>query len=116
MPSHEEHCKHSFERYGVRGDDIHTWIDEPCRIYGVSHRKVRHGLDDLDIAVKTFGAKYGDDMVRNIYLDHQFLDSKEKSVKQEFQPIPIKQIQPQQQITLSQHAFRAVIWFFIIGC
>ena len=34
MPNHEEHCLHSEQRYGVRGDDIHAWMDEPCKIAG----------------------------------------------------------------------------------
>jgi hypothetical protein len=77
MPNNEEHCLHSLKRYNVSGNDIHAWIDEPSRLYGTSHRKVRHGLEDLKIAIKIFGEKYGDDVVRNIYLDHIFLDSKE---------------------------------------
>lgn len=33
MPNNEEHCQHSLKRYGTRGNDIHTWIDEPSRMY-----------------------------------------------------------------------------------
>ena len=34
MPNHETHCQHTLARYGVRGDDIHSYIDEPCKVAG----------------------------------------------------------------------------------
>src|SRR4030067_1301123 len=77
MPNHEEHCLHSLERYGVRGDDIHSWIDEPSQIAGSSHRKYRHDLNSLPIAIQMFGEKYGDELVETIFLDHLKADSEE---------------------------------------
>ncbi len=77
MPSHEEHCAHSLKRYGVRGDDIHSWIDEPSQILGGSHRSERHDISSMETAIEMFGSKYGDNKVRQIFLDHLFLDSKE---------------------------------------
>jgi hypothetical protein len=77
MPQHEEHCEHSFKRYGVRGDDIHTWIDEPSAISGGSHRQFRHDLNSLPLAIQLFSNKYGADMVENIFLDHLKADSEE---------------------------------------
>jgi hypothetical protein len=77
MPNHEEHCKHSFERYGVRGDDIHSWIDEPSEIDGYNHRRFRHSVQDIPIAVKVFGVKYSAETVENIFLDHLKADSEE---------------------------------------
>jgi len=75
MPDHETHCLHSLKRYGVRGDEIHTWIDEPSQFFAGSHRQFRHDFETINEAVKVFGIKYGDEMVRNIVLDHWKLDS-----------------------------------------
>ena len=81
MPSHEEHCLHSLKRYGIRGDDIHSWMDEPSQVSGATHRKFRHDLKSLPIAIKIFGKKYGDEMVENIFLDHLKADSEEDRLK-----------------------------------
>ena|SRR3972149_3312694 len=77
MPNLEEHCKHSEKRYGVRGEDIHSWMDETSQIAGKSHRKYRHDLKSIPIAIQIFGAKYGADVVENIFLDHLKADSEE---------------------------------------
>ena len=82
MPGHEEHCLHSQKRYGVRGDDIHSWIDEPSVVAGVLHRNYRHDLGSLPIAIQIFGPKYGADMVENIFLDHLKADSEENRKKE----------------------------------
>jgi hypothetical protein len=81
MPEHEEHCLHSEKRYGVRGDEIHSWMDEPSAIAGGSHRKFRHSLEDLPTAIQMFGKVYGEDMVENIFLDHLKADSEEERQK-----------------------------------
>jgi len=78
----EEHCQHSLKRYGVRGDEIHKWIDEPVRIAGRSHRQFRHDLASLPMAVKMFEAKYGADTVKNIFLDHLSADSLTEPMKE----------------------------------
>ncbi|MDT8782289.1 MAG: hypothetical protein IAX22_06545 [Candidatus Bathyarchaeota archaeon] len=77
MPNNEEHCQHSLKRYGVRGDDIHSWMDEPSTVVGVTHRNYRHDLSSLPIAIQLFGKIYGADMVENIFLDHLKADSEE---------------------------------------
>jgi len=77
LPQLEDHCKHSFKRYGIRGDDIHSWMDEPSQLSGGSHRTYRHDLESLPIAIKMFEAKYGAEMVENIFLDHLKADSEE---------------------------------------
>ena len=77
MPSHEEHCEHSLKRYGVRGDEIHAWMDEPSQVAGVSHRNFRHDLSSLSTALQLFGKIYGADVVENIFLDHLKADSEE---------------------------------------
>ena len=77
MPDHEEHCLHSEKRYGIRGDDIHQWIDEPSQIAGSSHRNYRHDLESMPIAIEAFGKIYGAEMVENIFLDHLKADSEE---------------------------------------
>jgi len=77
MTRHEEHCQHTLKRYGITGDDIHKWMDEPSQISGASHRQFRHDLDSLPIAIDVFGKKYGAEMVENIFLDHLKADSEE---------------------------------------
>ena len=83
MPNHEEHCLHSEKRYGVRGDDIHAWIDEPSQVSGGSHRNYRHNLSGLQTAIQVFGKIYGAEMVENIFLDHLKADSEEKRKQDE---------------------------------
>jgi DNA-directed RNA polymerase subunit RPC12/RpoP len=82
MPDHEEHCLHSLKRYGIRGDDIHSWIDEPVAVAGASHREYRHSLESLHAAIQIFGSKYGADAVENIFLDHLKADSEENRKKE----------------------------------
>ena len=91
MPNHEEHCQHSFKRYGVRGDDIHSWIDEPSQIMGGEHRKFRHDLASLPICLDVFKDKYTPDMIENIFLDHLKADSEEGREKRQ-ENIPQKYI------------------------
>ena len=83
MPNHEEHCLHSEKRYGVRGDDIHAWIDEPSQVSGGSHRSYRHDLSSLQTAIQVFGKIYGAEMVENVFLDHLKADSEEKREQDE---------------------------------
>ena len=83
MPDHEEHCRHSEQRYGVRGDDIHWWIDELSGPLGSSHREFRHNAyRDLPMVYRIFGQKYGNDIAREIFLDHITLDVKERASNQ----------------------------------
>jgi hypothetical protein len=77
MPSIEEHCQHSERIYGVRGEDIHNWIDEP------SQRKCRHDLNSVQTAIQIFGKLYGVEMVENIFLDHLRADSEEQKRRAE---------------------------------
>lgn len=78
MPSHEEHCQHALKRYGVRGDDIHQYLDEPCRFVGQGHREFRHDSNTLKLVGQIFGKKYGRELAENIALDHIMLDHKEE--------------------------------------
>jgi hypothetical protein len=71
MPGHEEHCRHSLEIYGFRAEDIHTWMDAPSQIYGSSHRWTRH---DLALIPRKFINEYGEELTRQIMLDHILLD------------------------------------------
>lgn len=71
MPNREEHCRHSFEMYGVRAEDVHAWMDEPSKIYGPRHRHTRH---DLKLIPMKFVEKYGEELARAIMLDHILLD------------------------------------------
>ncbi|MGD6852476.1 MAG: hypothetical protein ACQCN6_10505 [Candidatus Bathyarchaeia archaeon] len=75
MPDNEIHCKHTLENYGIDGKEIHIWIDEPCKIYGSSHRQVRHNVEGIKDAVRIFGAKYGEEIVKKVMIDHILLDA-----------------------------------------
>jgi len=81
----EEHCSHSLTRYGVEGRDVHQWMDEPVKIYGFQHRKLRHLIDKPpQFAID----KYGLILAQNIILDHLIADKlqplKEKLPFKEF--------------------------------
>jgi hypothetical protein len=56
------------------GKRIHDWIDKPVSVLGVNHRVERHGIDSLPIVVKLFGGIYGDELAKNIFLDHLVAD------------------------------------------
>lgn len=77
MPNHEEHCQHSFNRYGVRGDDIHTFLDQPCKLAGRGHRTFRHDTKTIKLVGEMFGKKYGKTLAENIALDHITADHEE---------------------------------------
>lgn len=79
MPDREVHCQHTFQRYGVRGDDIHIWIDEPVTIAGPHHRQYRHDIESLSIAIEVFKGKYNSEIIKNIFLDHLTLDKASNS-------------------------------------
>jgi len=58
-------------------------MDEPSGVAGASHRRFRHGLEDLPTAIQTFGEKYGAETVENIFLDHLKADSEEERKNKE---------------------------------
>ena len=72
MAGHERHCRHSYELYGEPAGDIHRWMDEPARIYGPGHKWTRH---DIKIIPKGFIDKYGEELARQIMIDHILMDS-----------------------------------------
>jgi len=74
MPDHEEHCQHSLQRYGVRADDIHSFLDEPSKEFGPAHREFRHDSETVELVGEMFGAKYGCEVAENVALDHIMLD------------------------------------------
>lgn len=79
MSSNRKHSDRSRRRYGYGGEDVHRWMDEPFRLYGSSHRKVRHEPDQE--IPKVFLEKYGEELARNLMLDHILYDkSSEKPV------------------------------------
>ncbi|MCJ7633013.1 hypothetical protein MUP77_11560, partial [Candidatus Bathyarchaeota archaeon] len=84
MPTYEEHCQHSLARYGVRGDDIHRYLDEPSRRFGQSHRQFRHDTETIKLVGKLFGSKYGKEMAENIALDHITADHEEERKRDGF--------------------------------
>lgn len=77
MPLNDEHVQHTLKKYDVMGDDIHKWMDEPSRIAGNDHRRFRHDPDQE--IPSCFIEKYGEDLARNILLDHIYLDTLNKS-------------------------------------
>lgn len=78
IPQHEEHCQHSLKRYGIRGDDIHSYIDEPSKSYSQSHRQYRHDSNTVKLVGEMFGRKYGRELAENIALDHIMADHEEE--------------------------------------
>src|SRR4030042_1705722 len=72
MGNKDEHCRYTFERYGVTGEDIHKWMDEPAKISNVGHRKYRH-IPSQSVP-KMFIEKYGFHLARYIIIDHILLD------------------------------------------
>jgi len=72
MPSLREHCLLTEQRYGVTGMDIHKWMDEPVKLFGPTHRLVRH--DKYQELPKQFIEAYGSDLAYNIMLDHLLAD------------------------------------------
>ena len=71
--NHEEHCQHSFKTTGVRGDDIHSYIDR-CPYMGKNHRIVGHTPEDLVQLLEHFKGKYPEQIIRDIFYDHLILD------------------------------------------
>ena len=91
MKSLREHQDHTNITYGVMIQDvsdktdrplveidggklIHEWVDGPVSVLGVNHRIERHGIDSLPTVVKLFGGIYGDELAKNIFLDHIVAD------------------------------------------
>ena len=75
-------------------------MDEPSQILGGSHRRERQDVDSLDTAVSIFGDKYERDVVRQVFLDHLLLDSKEKENKPPATTEPYSLYTPDQPKTL----------------
>ena len=60
MPNVDTHCKISKERtQGNEFRELHEWMDEPQKYFGINHRLERHSLTDVykDYVEKTFGGK-----------------------------------------------------------
>lgn len=74
MPNNEEHARHSYDRYGLHAEDLHRWMDEPHKLYGSSHRWVRHQNDDVKNPPKWAIDKYGLERTRDVMMDHILLD------------------------------------------
>ena len=77
MPNYKEHCEHTLSKYGVSGEDIHTWMDEPVRFCGQSHRQFRHNSNTVKEVGRIFGSRYGRELAENIAIDHIMLDMKQ---------------------------------------
>ena len=49
MPNLRTHCAISKKRTGYGFEELHKWIDEPCKRLGTNHRIERHYLNDKDM-------------------------------------------------------------------
>ena len=74
MPSHEEHCQDSLERYGKRFDKLYHWLDEPSTALGIDHRIHRHDPVSTPKLAKELFGEFADQAC----LDHLRLDELEK--------------------------------------
>jgi hypothetical protein len=79
MPNLDEHSKHTKDRYGIEGRDIHSWMDEPCKIFGASHRKVRHDVAGIKDGLRLFSSKYSFEDIERVMVDHILLDVEDSS-------------------------------------
>ena len=75
----------------MEGSDIHTWMDEPVKVYGSAHRVFRHISEWIP---KVFFDKYGEDLARNIMLDHIIYDKSNVDHKTTEQNLFIRKILP----------------------
>jgi hypothetical protein len=107
MPNHEEHCLHSQRRYGIRGDEIHSWMDSPAREHGVFHRRFRHDPSSVRVVGDIFGNKYGKDLAEAVAWDHIFYD-------REMTTLNRNQYTPQNRVPLRGNA-RLVLTSFKIA-
>lgn len=80
MPNIERHSKSTRIRYGIEAKDFHHWIDEPLKVCGASHRKYRHKSNIM--IPQEFVFKYGEEMCRNVLLDHIVLDNVTKGMRE----------------------------------
>ena len=71
MANLSEHSRHTLKRYGVTGESIHRWMDEPSQIDG-EHRRFRHEVN-TEIP-REYIKEFGEELSRNILLDHIDLD------------------------------------------
>ena len=81
MPLFKEHGDQSEKLYGVRGDDLHEWIDAPVVIDGPKHRSFRHSANCVILHMFN---KYGEKLARNILLDHLVLNKIEDEGASEY--------------------------------
>jgi hypothetical protein len=73
----EEHSKFTFSKYGVRGEDIHTLMNEPSILWGLKHKHNRH-IPNQSIP-NSFIEKYGETLAKNIMIDHIILDQESEN-------------------------------------
>jgi hypothetical protein len=89
VPSRSVHVEHSLKRYGIAGEDIHAFIDEPVKVKGGKHREFRHDSETVKLVGKLFGGKYSVEVAENIALDHIMLDH-EADIKRDL-PISVRE-------------------------
>jgi len=79
MPGVTEHSRITKKRYGVSGENVHRWMDEPQKLFGSNHRTVRHGIEQEIPSI--FVDEYGEELARNIMIDHILLDNDPNSIR-----------------------------------
>jgi len=100
-PNLLEHANHTKEIYGITGEDIHKWIDNPVKLFGVNHRTIRH--DPNQDIPKIFIDKYGLELARNIIIDHMILDLSSNK------PIPTTLLKSKYKPKLDKENFKKVL-------
>lgn len=80
-----DHADHTEKRFGIRGEDIHQWIDgffehedldtsirsnDIFRNDPYDHRKFRHCREALEEAYREFGSHYAKHDIKNIFETH----------------------------------------------
>jgi len=86
MPSLNVHCAVSRERTGFNFKELHQWIDEPYRKYGINHRIKRHSYNKEEAKIirefwdDKLGMGWGDKAVVE-WLFHISLDNLDTAFK-----------------------------------
>lgn len=74
MPSVNEHVAHSNKWIGVKGTEIHKWIDAPFDKHQAYHRRYRHDFDscirELVLDRPDLIEKFGITITEKVVKDH----------------------------------------------
>ena len=71
MPNLKLHCKFSKKRTGDNYEDLHKWMDEPQKVLGIDHRRVRHDLSYIPNVKEKFGDEAVSEFLMHISADYK---------------------------------------------